>query len=228
MVGISPNSHQPSHEYFCPSLSPVVFFPTYKDGSHYNTSKHIEICGRLGAEVRLLENPTQLSVNWYRANKIVKEEYGNTGVLLPQGLPFDETVTDLAHEIESIPTSAIGGTLVIAVGSGTMAAGVISGLMEKGIRQKVVGVLVSPKPVPGMWHIIMGKAHQATATGIKKVTWCREYLSLVPALWEYHDVPRGTDCPFPCNPYYDLKAWAWLRKHLHSQKEPVLFWNIGA
>jgi hypothetical protein len=36
------------------------------------------------------------------------------------------------------------------------------------------------------------------------------------------------ECPFPCNPYYDLKAWRHLVTHLDAYRDPVLFWNIGA
>jgi hypothetical protein len=35
------------------------------------------------------------------------------------------------------------------------------------------------------------------------------------------------DPPFPCNPYYDLKAWEWLMKNKGQLEEPILFWNIG-
>jgi hypothetical protein len=33
-------------------------------------------------------------------------------------------------------------------------------------------------------------------------------------------------CPFPCDPYYDLKAWKWLTAR--EPREGILFWNIGS
>jgi hypothetical protein len=33
---------------------------------------------------------------------------------------------------------------------------------------------------------------------------------------------------FPCNAFYDLKAWKWLAENIGTLPGPVLFWNIGA
>jgi hypothetical protein len=36
------------------------------------------------------------------------------------------------------------------------------------------------------------------------------------------------NAPFPCNAYYDAKAWGWVVQNYAVLKKPVLFWNIGA
>jgi hypothetical protein len=45
--------------------------------------------------------------------------------------------------------------------------------------------------------------------------------------YAYGDRVSGT-VPFPCNPYYDAKAWRWLERSASSLAGPVVFWNIGA
>jgi hypothetical protein len=35
------------------------------------------------------------------------------------------------------------------------------------------------------------------------------------------------DCPFPCNRYYDKKAFKWMVDNIDSIIQPVIFWNIG-
>jgi hypothetical protein len=53
------------------------------------------------------------------------------------------------------------------------------------------------------------------------------YFKLVVSDCKYSD-PFTDPCPFPCNPWYDRKAWHWLRYNVGSLVPPVLFWNIGA
>jgi len=202
-------------------LKPYIIFPGYKDGPRHNMAKHIELCTRLGAIVLHLDKPAQSSVNYYRARNMMEADYGRVA-MLPQGLPFDETVVSMALAINSIPKPALGGTIVIAVGSGTMAAGVVSGLIHHKIDQTVVGVAVSPKDMQRLYRTIMVKAH-----GLLKGAWCRKHLSVADKGWEYLATPDIT-APFPCNPNYDLKAWAWLVDNVQSLTRPILFWNIGA
>lgn len=211
--------------YYAPplGLNPIILWPGYKDGNRHNMERHIGKCVQLGAEVFYLENPTQLSINWYRARKFISSRF-ERAVLLPQGLPFRQTILDVAQEVISVPRAAWGGTVVISVGSGTMAAGLITGLMAQEVNQRVVGVLASPKNCAKMEAVIREKA-----SGFLKGAWCKRNLRVVDTGLKYTAVPSSDIAPtFPCCPYYDLKAWAWLRSNLKTLEQPVLFWNIGA
>ena len=44
--------------------------------------------------------------------------------------------------------------------------------------------------------------------------------------WGYTENSKAV-CPFPCNPFYDKKAWEWLINNEFKLKSPILFWNIG-
>ena len=33
--------------------------------------------------------------------------------------------------------------------------------------------------------------------------------------------------PFPCNSFYDAKAWKWLKENIKDMNRDFLFWNIG-
>jgi len=52
-------------------------------------------------------------------------------------------------------------------------------------------------------------------------------VDIIDAGFEYTD-KETFKCPFPCNPYYDRKAWRWLAENINSLAKPLLFWNIGA
>jgi len=212
--------------YYAPSLGlhPVVVYPRHKDGVRHNVAYHVDMCRALGAEVLFLQSPTQMGVNWYRARKMVTERYPKA-VLLPQGLPFRETVQEVAREVKTVPGAAWGGTVVIAVGSGTMAAGVITGMMECGYNQDVIGILVSSKNAVRVQASIRSKV-----SGLLKGNWVQKFLVVMDNGWEYEE-EVCTEPPFPCNPYYDRKAWHWLVNHIGNGigiAQPILFWNIGA
>jgi hypothetical protein len=54
----------------------------------------------------------------------------------------------------------------------------------------------------------------------------RSGLTLMDPGWDYSK-PSLAECPFPCHPYYDLKAWQWLTENIDQLKGNILFWNIG-
>ena len=204
-------------------LHAVILFPEYKDGPRHNMEEHIKRCVQLGAEVLYLENPTQLAINWYRAREFVEKQYTDA-VLLPQGLPFEETIHSVADEMKNVPQAALGGTIVTAVGSGTMTSGILSGLILHHEVQCVHGILVSEGQIQKTKRKIISRSHGGL---FKQGVWA-PWLTLYWTGYEYHDVVDHLNIPFPCNKYYDAKAWGYLLKNIDHIKQPILFWNVGA
>jgi len=203
-------------------LQAIVFYPRYKEGPRHNIAEHAKRCTQLGAEVRYLERPAQMSINWYRVKNYLVDNY-NDAVLLPQGLPFMETLYSVAEEVNNVPKAALGGTLVVSVGSGTMLAGILTGLNQNNIRQHVHGILVSEGDVVATTHKIISKSCGRMMAG----HWWKNYLQLYWTGYKYIDTVE-MNIPFPCNKYYDAKAWRYLAENLHILEKPILFWNIGA
>jgi hypothetical protein len=58
---------------------------------------------------------------------------------------------------------------------------------------------------------------------------CRTRLELVDEGWEYAEACERP-VPFPCHPWYDAKAWEWLRANIKiiPFRWSIGFWNIGA
>lgn len=200
-------------------LDACIFYPDYKGGPKHYIEAHIKECARNGAEVLMLENPTQLSINWYRARKILQDTRPSP-YLLPQGLPFLETILDVADEVAYLPKAALTGSIVVNVGSGTMAAGIISGLIKFGVaRRHIFGIMTS-----------RGSPQKITQKILSKVVGMRfgwhNHLHIIDAGYDYED-KETINTPFPCNAYYDKKAWRWLINNINDIPHPVLFWNIG-
>jgi hypothetical protein len=52
-------------------------------------------------------------------------------------------------------------------------------------------------------------------------------LHLLDTGYQYTD-KEEIEIPFPCNVYYDAKAYKWTIDNIDKLKKPVLFWNTGA
>lgn len=68
-------------------------------------------------------------VNWYLSRKLLAQ-YDPEGILLPLGLPFSETIEATAQEAKKTQKKSDFKTVVVNVGSGTIAAGVWKGLTK--------------------------------------------------------------------------------------------------
>jgi len=212
--------------YFCQRLNmkAVIFYPHYKDGiSRDNQDFQKEKWLQFGAKVLPLENPNRLMINWYRARKQLHQLYPDA-VMLPQGLPFQETIEEVAKQVQKDKeTFQSLKSIIICAGSGTMTAGVIQGLSEISATPKVYGVLVAPKSKTKMEKKILQMAGVQTeglfASNID--------LEIIDAGYEYTQ-KEECDCPFPCNLHYDRKAWKWTVDNINEIEQPILFWNIGA
>ncbi len=211
--------------YFCQSmgLKSVVFYPEYKDGPRDNQLFQFKKWKEFGAEIIPLHKPNRLMINWYRARKILTEMYPNSR-MLPQGLPFPETIDNVSTEIVNDRDSLCDiQTIVVSAGSGVMTAGIMKGLQSIGLTPDIYGILISPKSTTVMKRKIL------KMSGLKEggLFGSNIKLTIVDSSYAYTD-KETIETPFPCNPYYDKKAWKWLIDNKNNIKLPALFWNIGS
>lgn len=211
--------------YFCQQLNmkAVIFMPAYKEGKRHNQEFQLRKWKEFGAEILPLERPNRLQINFYRARKIFLEKYKDA-VMLPQGLPFEQTIQQICGQVKLVPPKQLNGSIVSCLGSGTMAAGILRGCSAMNKWPDYYGILVSPKSAVGMRKRILKMAN--LSGGLLGGVLTAKF-SVIDYGYEY-TVPENCQCPFPCNSYYDKKAWKWLLDHIDTLKKPILFWNIGA
>jgi len=138
-------------------------------------------------------------------------------IMLPLGLPFQETITETAKQAQ--PLQGKYKSIVICVGSGTICAGILRSLSNVNIY----GVMTRSGNIKIKKNKIIKKSKQ-TLNGLvgKPIN-----LNIIDPGWEYTE-RSIIEAPFPCHPFYDLKAWEWLQENKNKLEEPILFWNIGA
>lgn len=152
---------------------------------------------------------------WQRAKKLLAESHPGAS-MLPNGLNLIECETATANELIATTAPALtGGTFIVSVSSGTLAAGVARGLFDMGGRARATKLIL---------HLGYSRSVAAVTD---RVNYLPHLTTVIDEGYAYRDASNAVAW-FPCNPYYDLKAWAWLTSHIHELKPPIVFWNIGA
>jgi hypothetical protein len=199
--------------YVCRALGKrcVDFFPVYKaDGDALRPQQ--AMAHGLGAD--LVPLPAGRSAILYHTAR--RETVARGGYVMPNALKLPETVAEVADEVVRTPGLSRFEHLVISVSSGTIAAGVLSGFARLGLAPRTT------------FHLGYDRSREAL------LSYVRGYVPSLDAFrpevvdegYGYKDKARGAEvAPFPCNPYYDLKAWQWLRRQ--DSLPPTLFWNVG-
>jgi hypothetical protein len=190
----------------------LVFYPEFKysPGCKEPQRRAVE----LGAELYPL--PAGRSAVLYHQAKKVTLERG--GTMVPNALKLTESVEETAKEVPSETFD----TVIIPASSGTIAAGVIRGFVEKfprkaGLPRFVVhlGYSRSTREV----RKYLGDASECSAA---------ETAEIIDEGYAYKDVARsGPTPPWACNAHYDLKTFRWYMVNRERFSGRVLFWNIG-
>ena len=201
----------------------VVYWPRYKrDAGRPN--EEVEGVSRmhsrgLGA-VSVPMQATRTSVIHARAKKDLAERYPNS-ILLPNAVKIPETVD--AHQQEVAATHwhqdlRPYSSVVMTVGTGTIAAGVISGFFRLGLTPRVI------------LHLGYSSDSDRLRTYIAKFThFPQDRIEIVDEGFAYGQRPAHDNrSPFPACTQYEEKAWQWLQVVKDQLPSPILFWNSGS
>lgn len=178
----------------------------------------------LGAQMAPLK-AGRSAILFHQAKKATLER---GGYIMPNALKLPEMVQETADEVvrtfehasreqykqlRSLPW-------IIAISSGTIAAGVIRGIsemLESGARPRIICHMGYSRSRDAVRKYIFEKA------GVKGEL----DLELIDEGYSYSDKAKaGETPPWPCNPYYDLKAFRWWLRNRREGEQAVL-WNIG-
>jgi len=177
---------------------------------------HIKKWQEFGADVVPLY-ATKQTILGYAGAKYLKENFKGKAVMLPIGLKFPETVVEVANEAKLSKLERFK-SIVVCVGSGMMCSGILKALPEE---SRLYAIMVK--------HLEAGKLGEMRDEIVKNAgpALPPSNFELLNSDYEYEQEAK-CECPFPCHPIYDLKAWEWLNKNIQKLEPPVLFWDVGA
>lgn len=176
------------------------------------------------AGANLIEMPaSRIYPMYYKARIDCHERTG--AYLLPMGGQLTESILSVSGEAASLPKDILGGTFICVVATGTMFAGIMMSLKGEG---RTIGVYI------GMTSgELSGRSNKDPEQIVRQ-----RIINLMPDGYdarpfeirlgdrEYY-AEDNYPCPFPCDKWYDRKAWRWLCSNITDLKEPIVFWNVG-
>ena len=137
------------------------------------------------------------------------------GYMMPNALKLEESVEETAIEVGRYGGEEDFEQVLIPISSGTIAAGVIKGFLNHNWEGKFI------------IHLGYSRSHDQVVKYLKKMSGYEDLnLKLIDEGFTYKDKAKGDVVPpWPCNVYYDLKAFQWWLENRNNNN--TLFWNIG-
>lgn len=165
---------------------------------------------RLGAELIALA-AGRSAILYHKAKK---DCLARGGYMMPNALKLDESVEETANEVPQLWYD----TVVIPASSGTIAAGVIKGFSDflEDLPKFVI-------------HLGYSRSEEEVRSYLTKMSGVHGLdLDVIDERYAYKDkAKKGLTPPWPCNEYYDLKAFRWWIENRSKYPGKTLFWNIG-
>lgn len=213
-------------------LSCYNFYPVYKrecingfDLYSHELRPNQQRCLKLGAQLRPLA-AGRSAILYHHATAALGRATGDRGIMMPNGLKLYETVDATAAEVEEFtPTELLRGTWVVSVSSGTICAGVLQALVYEDVD--VVAHMGYSRSEDKARAYMLDMACLKSFDREDVIDEIANRLDIVDEGYAYKD-GISYPCPFPCNEYYDLKAWKWLTDNVTRLRQPIVFWNIGS
>lgn len=199
--------------YVCKQLGKacVLFYPQY--ASDNGLRPYQVIARRMGAAVRGL-TAGRSAILYHTAKKLMPPG----SYMMPNALKLTESVLETSEEVQRTTGMDRFKVVVVSISSATIAAGVLKGLAR-----------VRPDDPP---LVILHMGYSRSEDQVRRYIQQRadfpdDCIALVDEGFQYRDRVDDLDVPFPCDPYYDRKAWRWLSTTELALPDPVLFWNVG-
>ena len=212
------------HYNFYPRQAKGKPLPFYQEMSKWLGADMIPLRGNRASIVKVHAN------QWLSKNDI-------DAYYLPIGLSMPESTLENSASVQDIELDIFNGSLVACVSSGTILSGILHGLIERGDKTNVYGVLTSS--FKKRENLILSKVKRAGgnphAVRMHNRPTLREAfgqefkgvnLELIDLDYGYHQtIPEAP--PFPCDLYLDRKAWKFIVDNIDQLEDPIVFWNVG-
>jgi hypothetical protein len=193
-----------------------LWYPWYK-GQELIPQQQLE-ARALGAELRTLK-AGRSAILYHWAKRELAELYPGGSYMMPNALKLPESVEETAAEVRRTCDLHTFENVLVSCSSGTIAAGVARGLADIGWKGRLYLHMGYSRPGNPMFKYVE-KMSGVCLSGSAL---------LIDENYAYKDkAPKGTVAPFPCNPYYDLKLWAWwVENGQYEMSGKTLMWNVG-
>jgi hypothetical protein len=192
----------------------IDYYPAFKVPRGTQPQQHA--AWNSGAELVALP-AGRSAILYHRARKLLSEH--ENSYMMPNALKLTESVAETAAEAKRTPLTSEIKTIIIPSSSATIAAGVIAGY---GNRFNYVIHLGYSRSADQVWNYIIKMASPFLPVGQFI------HMDIIDEGYSYADKAKpGPVTDWPCNTYYDLKAFRWWKAGGCEGRGVGLLWNIG-
>lgn len=196
------------------------FYPVYKaEGSvdHHAVREPQLRSAALGAS--LLPLPAGRSCILYHEAKRIT--LAADGYMMPNALKLAESVEETAKEVDVRLFDLGVKYVLVPSSSGTIAAGVVRGYRDR--------IWADEQYMPTfLVHLGYHRSHEEVRAYLQDKSGTEVEPTIIDEGYAYKDVARPGPTPeWPCNAYYDLKAFRWWVREGRAVYGEALLWNIG-
>lgn len=224
VIGVLDTAHSQAGwavAYACSILDKecVNFYPIYKGKEREPLKHQQQMAYTLGAQLFALP-AARSAILFHRAKRHLATTIHRPSYMMPNALKLDETVVETAEEVKRTFEShgkLIGKKpILIPASSGTIAAGVVKGLIN----------IKAPNPV--IVHMGYSRSHSAITSYIHLMSGTSRSIQLLDEEYQYKDEAHPGPTPeWPCDRFYDLKAFRWWMAEGRQEVGECILWNIG-
>lgn len=240
VIGVLDTSHsQAGHavSYACRELGKtcVNFFPVRKaDRLEGGWPKSLAPQQRAALDLGANMVPLQAgrsAILFHQAKKALPEfAWDEPTYMMPNALKLPEMIEETRREARATFAARRYDTVLIACSSATIGAGVLAGWMDA----RVAGEAEQPYPPHFIFHMGYDRPVRAVRDYIARMSGVVDTGSeVIVEGYGYADKARPGPTPsWPCNEFYDLKAFRWWARMDHDRRQALypgdtLLWNIG-
>ncbi len=191
----------------------LLYYPVRKSEQDAPLKPQQQFALELGAKLFPLQ-AGRSAVLYHQAKSLT---WAAGGYMMPNALKLPEMITETGAEVlRSADTVVKMDTILISASSGTIAAGVIAEALK--IKSTLRFIV----------HQGYSRSQDAIFAYMQKMGGYMGRVDFVDEGYAYADEAKpGPTPPFPCNRFYDLKAFRWLMNQNQGDYGETLFWNVG-
>jgi len=164
------------------------------------------------------------AILYHRARRWLRENYQQgRHYMMPNALKLKESIAETAQEVSQTSWPSDRVAVVVPSSSATILSGVVRGLNLLNRSWKYPPIVIC--------HLGYSRSEKSVRQYIERSADTPEFdyvLKVIDEGYAYRDKAHPGPTPnWPCNIYYDLKAFRWWLREGRSRFGRAVFWNIG-
>ena len=161
--------------------------------------------------------PNMMNVMYNKVGQIAREK---NYIRLPYAFDHDAYIATQRQRLREVKKELDFDHLVVSSGSGVTCLGLM-------LEHEPWSSLLEPRNVRSFHTVTVSNISTIKKKFEKHQIHPSEQIEIVKSEFEFDDMMESYETPFPCNEFWDKKAWYWLEQNIEKFEGKILFWNLG-